>query len=331
MKARLLALLIAVSASASVTATELPPLPKPVSSMGAVECDGFLYVYGGHSGKTHSYDNKTTLGTFQRLNLKAPKQWEALPGGPILQGVNLAAYEGKVYRVGGMTPRNNPGDRADMISETSVAVYDPKAGRWEALADLPAGRSSHDVAVIGKRLYVVGGWNSLGGDNKPTWHDTLLTLDLSKPGAKWETMPQPFQRRALTVSVVGEKLFVVGGLLADANADRTVNVLDTASGQWSEAPKLPGKTSRVGFSPAAATVNGKLIVSTLDAMVYRLSDDGKAWEIVGQSQQRRMVHRLIPFGTNQVILVGGTSGGEAVATLEVIKLADKGQPVQNGN
>ena len=31
--------------------------------------DGYLYLYGGHAGKTHSYDTATVLGTFHRLKL----------------------------------------------------------------------------------------------------------------------------------------------------------------------------------------------------------------------------------------------------------------------
>ena len=47
----LLALIVPLSAKAA----ELPRMPKGVSSFGAVVCDGSLYVYGGHMGKTHTY------------------------------------------------------------------------------------------------------------------------------------------------------------------------------------------------------------------------------------------------------------------------------------
>ena len=48
----------------------LPPLTQATSSLGAVELDGYLYVYGGHAGKTHKYNTETVLGTFQRLKLE---------------------------------------------------------------------------------------------------------------------------------------------------------------------------------------------------------------------------------------------------------------------
>src|SRR5205823_14945191 len=82
------------------------PVPKAANSFGACECEGFIYVYGGHAGKVHTYSNETTLGTFLRLPAGGGAKWEELPGGTHLQGLNLAAIEGKIYRVGGMEARN---------------------------------------------------------------------------------------------------------------------------------------------------------------------------------------------------------------------------------
>src|SRR5581483_855677 len=89
------------------------PLPKAVSSFGAVLTDGWLYVYGGHSGMTHQYSTETVIGTFHRIKLSDSTTWEKLPSGPVSQGLALVAYEGKIYRIGGMQPRNEPGEKAD--------------------------------------------------------------------------------------------------------------------------------------------------------------------------------------------------------------------------
>ena len=70
---------------------KLPPLPAAVSSLGAVACDGYVYVYGGHAGKTHSYDTKSVLGTFHRLKLDSGTKWEELPGGPIAPPITISS------------------------------------------------------------------------------------------------------------------------------------------------------------------------------------------------------------------------------------------------
>src|SRR5262249_27298670 len=136
----------------SAKTAELLPLPKGVSSFGAVTCDGYLYVYGGHIGKTHTYSNKDVQGSFHRLKLDGGTKWEELPGGPSAQGLNLAAHGGKVYRVGGMQPRNAPGETEDIHSLADCARFDPKASKWEDLPPLPTGRSSIDVVVAGDKL-----------------------------------------------------------------------------------------------------------------------------------------------------------------------------------
>ena len=75
-----------------------------------------------------------------------------------------------------MQPRNKPGEPAENYSVAECARFDPKAGRWEALPPLPQPRSSHDVAVIGNQLMVIGGWNMQGLDGNE-WLDTIDVLD----------------------------------------------------------------------------------------------------------------------------------------------------------
>lgn len=308
---------------ADVKAAALPPLPSPVSSLGAVVSEGYLYVYGGHFGKTHTYSTKDVLGTFHRLKLEGGSAWETLPEGPIAQGMNLVAHKGKVIRVGGMQPRNEQGQPSDNHSLASVAAYNPTTKKWEEMPALPAGRSSHDVVVVGDQLVVVGGWEQRGKGEKSNWHDTTLTLDLAKQGAKWESIPQPFKRRALTASVVGTKVYVLCGLGSESSSGR-VDVLDLATKKWSLGPVVPGES--IGFSPAANIVQGRLILNTLDGVVYRLTTNGEAWEKLGNASKGRMVHRLVPYG-NAALLVGGASKGGNVAELEVFPIPEKGEVV----
>ena len=299
------------------------PLPQGVSSLGAIASDGYLYVYGGHAGRTHSYDTKAVLGTFHRLKLDTPgATWEELPGGPILQGMNLAAHDGKVYRVGGMTPTNAPGEPADNHSIAAAAVFDPKTKTWTDLPPLPACRSSHDLVVAGDKLVVVGGWQMNGRDGQAVWHDTALSLDLTAKDAKWESIPQPFQRRALTAAAVGSKVYVLGGLGTKSSGPR-VDILDLTTGQWSEGPDLPGGAA-VGFSPAAGVLNGRVIVNTSAGPVYRLNVAGDAWDVVGEARIRRLVHRLTPVGSDSIILVGGANREIGnVAEVEHVRIEDK--------
>jgi len=319
------------AAEPATTKPAFPPLPKAVASLGAVECDGYLYIYGGHVGKTHTYSTEDVLGTFHRLKLDGGTKWEELPGGPIAQGLNLVAHGGKVYRVGGMQPKNKPGDPSDNFSLADCARFDPTTSKWENLAPLPAPRSSHDVVAVGNKLVVVGGWQMKGKEDKPMWHETVEILDLSSKSPKWESVPQPFQRRALTAAVVGSKVYVLGGLGADG---KPIEILDVETKKWTSGPALPdvaaaGAARAMAFSPAAGTVGGRVVVNTAAGPIYRLTTDGANWEKVGEVANPRVVARLIPMGPSAALIVGGASRAERgnVAAIELVKLAEKGEKV----
>jgi N-acetylneuraminic acid mutarotase len=311
---------------AKETKWQIPDMPVPVSSFGAVECEGYLYVYGGHAGKTHKYDTKTVIGSFWRIRLPAEgkgeehAKWEELPNGPILQGMNLATNEGKIYRVGGMQPRNQPNEPTDTHSVADVAVYDPKSKKWSDLPSLPSGRSSHDVIIVRNKLYVIGGWELKGKGQKPQWAEDTLELDLKVKDARWKRIKQPFRRRALTVSAIGEKIYVIGGLDSEGHSVQRVDIFDVSTQQWSQGPEYLGE--EVGFSPAAATIRGTLILSTSDGNLQWLNLKKNTWEKLGESATKRMVHRLVPFGKN-LLLVGGANKTGPIAGIETIPFQEK--------
>lgn len=294
------------------------PLSRAISSFGAAIADGWLYVYGGHCGKAHVYSTEDVLGTFRRLNLKDGKTWEDLPGGPALQGLAMVAYKGKLYRIGGLQPKNKPGEKADNHSLATCACYDPANRKWEELPDLPEGRSSHDAAVVDDKLYVVGGWKMNGADKKPDWHGTALVLDLTKKPLKWKSIKQPFRRRALTAASHGGKVYVIAGLTDMGETSLAVNVYDPAKDTWATGPDIPGPQSN-GFAPASCEVGGRLYVSTADGKLYRLSEKGDTWEPAGELKQPRYVHRMVAPSDNLLLVIGGASKTGNVALTEAIR------------
>jgi YHS domain-containing protein/N-acetylneuraminic acid mutarotase len=295
-----------------------PSLPKGITSFGAAESDGFIYVYGGHAGKAHSYSNETNLGTFQRLPVAGGTKWEELPEGPHLQGLNLVATGGKIYRVGGMEARNKAGEKQDLHSVKDVAIFDPKTKKWSQGIPMPTGRSSHDVVAVGSKLVVVGGWE-MNGAEKTVWAENALVFDTDARVPKWIEVKQPFKRRALTAAVLGNKVYVMGGLTEVGDSVRKVVIYDTVSGEWSDGPDFPG-TDKAGFSPAATVVGGKLVLNTIDKSVYVLNEKGTAWEKVGTSAEARYVHRLVPGGKDTAIAIAGAGPNGPQDSVEAMKL-----------
>jgi Kelch motif len=314
-----ISLVICLSAAAPSQIAKFPPLPQAVSSFGADVVDGWLYVYGGHVVSTHDYSTASVLGAFRRLKLADPQAWEELPSGMGLQGLALVAHNGKLYRIGGMQPRNQAGEKTDNHSIASCARYDPATKIWENLPDLPDGRSSHDAVVVGDKLFVIGGWNMNGAGKKNDWHDTALVLDLKKDPLKWQAILQPFQRRALITASLAGKVYVIGGLTAAGEIELTVNVFDPEKNSWTQGPAVPGPSGN-GFSPASCVLNNRLYISVADGKLYRLAGmgEGQVWEEAGALKQPRIVHRMVATAAGQLITIGGAYKGSNIASLEVI-------------
>jgi N-acetylneuraminic acid mutarotase len=300
----------------------IPPLPEPVSSFGAAVCEGYLYVYSGHTGTEHDHSAANLSQHFRRVPLSGGKQWELLPIETPLQGLALVAHGGKLYRVGGMNARNaTTDDKEDLRSTTEFAEFDPATKKWTALAPLPAPRSSHNAVVIGERLYVTGGW-TLDGSRKGEWLDDSLVYDFTDPSAGWQKLPkQGFQRRALAASQWRGKLAALGGMDQDAKVSRRVDFFDPATGEWSEGPELPG-TGMSGFGVSAWNLGGNLYVSGFNGRVFKLADDGSEWEKVAKLAQPRFFHQLVPAATrNALLVVGGASRDGHLADVELIDVS----------
>ncbi|MGH7128670.1 MAG: Kelch repeat-containing protein, partial [Planctomycetaceae bacterium] len=272
---------------------------------GAVVGDG-LYVYGGHYGRAHHYSREGQSGDFARLNLRDPQEWESLPGGPKLTGLAMVAHDGKLYRIGGFTAKNGDDEDQSLWSQPDFARFDPKGGDWESLPDLPEGRSSHDAAMIGDTLYVVGGW-TLQGDAENDWHDTAWSIDLSAKALQWKPLPQPpFRRRALALANWQGKLYCLGGMQEEGGPTTAVAIFDPATQKWSEGPALLGG-GMDGFGASAFACDDALYATTISGSIQRLSADGRRWEFVGQLEHPRFFHRLLPWHDRQLVVVGGAS------------------------
>jgi N-acetylneuraminic acid mutarotase len=296
------------------TATRFGTLPEATSSFGAVTSDGWLYVYGGHIAVTHDYSLAAVSGRFARMRLGGEARWEQLPGGPGLQGMNLAVYGGKIYRIGGMEPRNPPGSPEATYSVADCARFDPASMKWESLPPLPAPRSSHDVVVVGSKLIVVGGW-TLKGPDHTEWLNTIEILDLSAPKLEWKSAPQPFERRALVAAAYNGKMYVMGGFDERARIIRQTDIFDPESGSWTKGPELPAGEAN-GFSSAACVHHGDLYVSVADGSVYKLNMG--SWQKSAVATPR-IAHRMISTD-GKILILGGAAKGKNSDLMEAVAL-----------
>lgn len=285
-----------------------PDVPQGVTSFGAAIVDQDLYVYGGNIGKSHDYYVGTQSDKLYRLKLQPNGQWEDLSSSTPLQGVAMVSHGGKLYRAGGFTARNKQGEKKDLFSTDEFAVFDPQTKQWAVLPHLPEPRSSHDIAVLNDKLYVVGGWSMQGNGNKSVWHQTAWVYDLAQGASgKWMEIAKPTSiRRALTLGAHQGKIYAIGGMYEEGSTTTETLVYDAANNTWAQGPDLPGEDGD-GFGASSFAEGGKLYVSGISGKLHRLSEDGQQWEEVGELAHKRFFHRMLPMQDGQFILVGGSN------------------------
>lgn len=311
------------SKKSSVSQRSLILMPKGIASFGATRLGQYLYVFGGHTGRAHHHSQQNLWNAFYRLNLVDRRSWEELPGATALQAVALIQDGQSLYRVGGLSARNDADEKEDLHSVADFQRYDPQSYKWTALPNLPKALSSHDAIVVNHKVYVFGGW-TLAGDTR-AWSSHGYVFDLKSKKPAWTTIKQPFQRRALTVAAHKNKIYVVGGMTSKNKISQSVSIYDIKSGTWSEGPKLPGS----GFGSAAAPSADGIIASDWTGAVHHLKAGSKNWSTaVTRLQFPRFFHRFIPVSKSRYLAVAGAGKGGHRRTIEELTLTDQSSKTQ---
>lgn len=143
----------------------LPPLPQAVSNnavAGVATASGFnLYSFFGlGAGKTHRDISR------QGFALASDRErWQTLPVPPVSEG-RLAAQAvtlgDHIYLFGGYTVA---ADHTE-VSTPEVLRFDPDAGQYERLADMPVPTDDAVALVYQDRyVYLISGWHDVGNIN----------------------------------------------------------------------------------------------------------------------------------------------------------------------
>lgn len=289
-------------------------LPDTATGMGAAVSGSWLYLLGGHRGEPHRYAAEFQSADFVRLDLADLATFERLE--PIEQGVQgaqLVAWKGGVFRVGGMRAKNRDGAESALVSLDEFARFDPALGAWIDLAPLPGPRSSHAAAVVDGTLYVVGGWDIAGPmGEESTFHGETWAVPLGVEGTPWRTIATPFHSRALAAAALEGRLVVVGGMDPAGKASSAVHVLDTASGTWSSGPDLPER----GFGVAAVASAGRVWAAGGEGVLWSWAPGESAWRREGRGFFGRLFGQLVARGDGDLLFVGGTRAGAQLRAVE---------------
>ncbi|MEC9097317.1 MAG: kelch repeat-containing protein, partial [Planctomycetota bacterium] len=301
------------------SSTLLKPLPTTLTSFGAARLGEYLYVFSGHQGTTHGFSIEGVSNHFRRIRFNDPSaEWEELSMHEGAQSTALVSDGKYLYRVGGLTFNNKADQDTDFKSTNHFARYDVDSDTWTELTPLPVSRSSLDAAVLGRSVFVAGGWNLQGASsNDATWHDDILRYDLDNPTQGWKSIKGPgYITRAASVAAYRNRLYIFGGIQT-SSISRKVSIFDPETNTWAAGPDLPSDSSAAGFATSSFSTGGSLYVSGDSGIVYKLHEGPTAWKSVGRLMYPRMFHRLIPADPQTLLAIGGTSmRGGRMASIE---------------
>jgi N-acetylneuraminic acid mutarotase len=289
---------------------ELPPGPEARSEVAAAGVDGRVAVVGGF---------RRDGASSARVDLYDPaaRAWERLPELPVAVNHAMAAARGRtLYVVGGYVP-DGTGHHMHAVSRRTFALQLTPRGaqafaapRWRELRPLPAPRAAAGTAIVGTRLYVLGGVRAPGRLVRTAYVLGLRT-------GRWSAMPGPSPREHLGVAALGRRVYVLAGRTAGFDTNRrTAEAWDVVTRRWRTLPALP--TACGGCS--AAAVGGRVVIAGGEAdtgtipAVQAYAPATRRWTQLPPLEEPRHGLGVAGLGRTLYVLLGGPTPGLDVTT-----------------
>lgn len=231
--------------------TRLAPLPAPVTHAGQALFGDDIYLAGGFLGNhpgpptDHVWVYNTKADTWAA----GPPLPEKIGGGALVQLGGRLHFFGGTVREGEFYLRDSP----------RHWVLDLKAGRatWAAAADLPNPRNHIGGAVLGGKLYAVGGQRL--GDEVTGNRADVSAYDPDTD--RWEAvadLPLPLGHISAATFAYRGRLMVVMGTTQGRKKTPEIFAYDPAVDRWDRLTSMPGARS----ATVAGVIAGELVLST---------------------------------------------------------------------
>lgn len=209
-------------------------MPVKMFTQRSVVIDDKIYVLG----TMNKYDDYNTLYEYDPSADNWTKKASTLAGkGTVISGGGAAAANGMLYTFGGGYRK----DENDFVITYNVQEYDPFADKWVLKGELPENNYAFGTAVIGNKIYIVGGEASVLEEYDPAANEWIE-----------KSRPHNYYQDAGTIAVNG-RIYAFSGA-----GTHLVNVYDPTTDAWTK--KSPIITSRIHIFPVA-----------IDGLIYAIN------------------------------------------------------------
>lgn len=294
-----------------------PLFGKPRSSFGTTVYQDKVYMAGGHAGAEHTYPPESFQDTFAVYDIET-NTWKELAPRPVkAHGYQILAYEGYIYAFGGFA--YSPDHKPRWKSLAQIDRYSIKDNKWETVSYLKEPRSSNVAILVEDKAYIIGGWNStpkFDNDIDGKFHASIEVFDFKNLKSQYAPYELNLKRRAFTGLNHNNQIILIGGIGEGGShfeLQNRVTLLDPATGQHSELPKLPFAT----FAPAADIIDNEIFVFggmfqtgpthyEYVSHIYAMDLNTKKWRHTGRFlQETKGFSQVIKIDENTLGILGG--------------------------
>lgn len=197
--------------------------------------------------------------------------------------------------------------RVSFTPARAEVVAAVKGWTWQPRAPLSIARMAATGAVVGQKIYVIGGIDSRCR--------TLRSLEIYDPATdRWETGPPlPVERHHAAATMRGSMLYVIGGYQGMNFVPKPeIFVLNTLTHQWNRDSDLPegrGGHLAVCMMGDIYVIGGRTAAGVSRDLLYLHVAD-RRWERVGDVE--REWDHLTPLSVGRDKMAGGAMGSRIV-------------------
>ncbi len=302
------------------TFTAAAPLPEPRDHHTAtVLKNGEVLITGGGSGSLISLPNGESALASAVLYDPLANTWRQTGSMNEARAGHRAALldDGRVLVVGGGNEVGYPCAHPDCTVADSIGsaeIYDPVTGEWTATGSLAQPRIAFDLRATAVGIIASGGAaNNQGLESVEIFDATTGT---------WRAGPKLTDQRLYhAAAVLGGKLVVAGGKIANVTPVTAVDILDEAASQWVSGSSID--EPRTGASLVSLQSGNGLIVAgnnqlgtTFLATASLYNPELDTWTSIEPLAQGRYSQATILLKDGSVLVLGGRTAAGVTRSAE---------------
>ena len=223
------------------------PTPRKWFSTAAVE--GKIYLIGGNL-----FGNRKGPFGMSLVEIYNPENnsWRKGADMPTDRAApTTAVIDGRIYVMGGYAGIDNRGKNFKVLK--IVEVYDPQTDTWERKQDMSVPRALFGAGVVDGKICAIGGFVHPSDKNPgDPWHIDLVEVYDPATNTWAKRAHMPTKRAALSVEVVNDQVYAIGGhgwpRVGNRNGPflTVIEEYDPNTNRWRKVKDMPD--ARVSFS-----------------------------------------------------------------------------------